>query len=230
MKARQWIIIAIFVALFGAFFAFGLGRYLTLDALRDNRAALQAFVAAHGLSAGLSFVVLYMVAVALSFPGATILTLAGGFLFGTFLGAALSVTGATAGAAVLFVAAKTAFGDSLRHRAGPFLSRMADGFEKNAFNYLLVLRLIPVFPFCAINLGAALLGMRFAPFVLGTALGIIPGGLAYSAFGAGLGKIFDAGGAVNLSSILSPQLIAGLAGLSLLALAPIALQRLRRKA
>lgn len=229
MRARQLLIVAIFVALIVAFYAFGLRNYLTLESLRDHRTTLQAFVTAHVFGASLAFMLVYVVVVALSIPGAAILTLAGGLLFGTFGGAALSATGATAGASVLFVAARSAFGDALRRRAGPFLARMAGGFEQNAFNYLLVLRLIPAFPFWAVNLGAALLRMRFASFVAATALGIIPAGLAYSAFGAGVGRIFDSGGAVSLSAILSPPLVAGLIGLAVLALVPVVAPRLRKK-
>lgn len=229
MTPRALLIVAAFVALIAAFYALGLRHYLTLDALRDNQVALRAFVAANAIGSALAFVLVYVVVVALSIPGATILTLAGGFLFGAIPGAALSAIGATAGASILFVAARSAFDDVLRRRAGPFLARMADGFEKNAFNYLLFLRLVPVFPYFAINLGAAVLQMRFLPFVAATALGIVPAGLAYSAFGAGLGHIFDTGGAVNLSSVLSPQLVAGLVGLGLLALVPVVLPKLRRR-
>ena len=155
------------------------------------------------------------------------MTLAGGFLFGVPVGATLTVIGATTGAALLFVIARSALGDMLRARAGPFLARMAEGFRKDAFSYLLFLRLVPAFPFWAVNLVPALLGMRLAPFVLATALGIIPGTTVFSAFGASLGQVFDAGGEVRLKDVFSPTLIAALAGLGVLSLLPIALRRLR---
>ncbi|HEY8071174.1 MAG TPA: VTT domain-containing protein [Methylocystis sp.] len=214
-------------ALIAAAFAFGLDKYLTLDALRDNRAALSAFVQSHGVVAAVGFVLVYAGVVALSLPGATIMTLAGGFLFGVPVGATLTVIGATTGAALLFVIARSALGDMLRARAGPFLARMAEGFRKDAFSYLLFLRLVPAFPFWAVNLVPALLGMRLAPFVLATALGIIPGTTVFSAFGASLGQVFDAGGEVRLKDVFSPTLIAALAGLGVLSLLPIALRRLR---
>ena len=160
----------------------------------------------------------YAAVVALSVPGAAIMTLAGGFLFGIVLGASLTVIGATLGATLLFLIARSAAGDFLRQRAGPFLARMSDGFSKDAFNYLLFLRLVPAFPFWAVNLAPALLGMRLAPFVIATALGIIPGTVVYTAFGASLGHVFDAGGQVDLKTVFSPTLIAALIGLGLLAL------------
>ncbi len=156
-----------------------LDHYLTLDAIRDNRAALLAYVEENRVVAVVGFVVVYAAAVGVSFPGAVVLTLAGGFLFGAVLGAALSVVAATIGAAAIFLIARSAFGDVLRLKAGAFVARMADGFQKDAFSYLLFLRLVPVFPFWAVNLVPALIGMRFAPFVVATAIGIIPGTAVY---------------------------------------------------
>jgi len=218
--------LAVFIV---AAFAFHLDRYLSLDFLRQNRAQLSAYVAEHGLAASLGYVTAYVGVVALSLPGAAIMTLAGGFLFGVLVGATLTVIGATLGATLLFLVARSAVGDSLRERAGPFLARMAEGFSKNAFSYLLFLRLVPAFPFWAVNLAAALLGMRLAPFVVATGLGIIPATVVYSAFGAGLGQVFDTGGEVNLKSVFSPTLIAALVGLGLLSLVPVLLRWLRER-
>lgn len=229
MTFKRLLPLVILAALIGAAFVLRLDRYLTLDALRDNRAALLVFVESNRLTAALGFMLAYAGVVALSLPGATIMTLAGGFLFGVALGASLTVVGATIGAAALFLIARSAFGDVLRQRAGPFLSRMADGFSKDAFSYLLFLRLVPAFPFWAVNLAPALLGMRLVPFVVATAIGIIPGTTVYSAFGAGLGRVFDAGGEVNLKDVFSPPLIAALVGLGVLSLLPIALRRFRQR-
>ena len=127
----------------------------------------------------------------------------------------------------MFVIARSAFGDTLRARAGPFLAKMADGFSKDAFNYLLFLRLVPAFPFFAVNLAPALLGMKLWPYIIATAIGILPGTSVFSAFGAGLGEVFDRGGEVSLKSVLSPTLIAALVGMGLLSLLPIAIRRFR---
>ena len=115
----------------------------------------------------------------------------------------------------------------MKARAGPFLAKMADGFSKDAFNYLLFLRLVPAFPFFAVNLAPALLGMRLTPYIVATAIGILPGTSVFTAFGAGLGEVFDRGGEVSLKSVLSPTLIAALVGMGLLSLLPIAIRRLR---
>jgi uncharacterized membrane protein YdjX (TVP38/TMEM64 family) len=209
--------------------ATGLDRYLTLDALRDNRAILLDFVERHRFIASLGFVLAYASVVALSLSGATLMTLAGGFLFGVGIGSTLTVIGATLGATILFLVARTALGDMLKQRAGPFLARMADGFNKDAFNYLLFLRLVPVFPFWVVNLVPALLGMRLIPFVVATGLGIIPGTIVYAAFGAGLGNVFDAGKEVDIKIVLNPTLLAALIGLGLLALLPVAVKRIRER-
>ena len=229
MNWKRVLPLVVLVLLIGAAFAFRIDRYLTLDALRDNRAALLAFVEVNGVLAACAFVLAYAAVVALSVPGAAIMTLAGGFLFGEVLGASLTVIGATLGATLLFLIARSAAGDFLRQRAGPFLARMSEGFSKDAFFYLLFLRLVPAFPFWAVNLAPALLGMRFLPFVIATALGIIPGTVVYTAFGASLGHVFDAGGQVDLKTVFSPTLIAALIGLGVLALAPVVLKRLWEK-
>lgn len=227
MSLKRVLPLLALVGLGAAAYALHLERFLTLDALRDNRSLLLSFVSAHRAPAALIFVVAYVGVVALSLPGATILTLGAGFLFGVGAGAALSVVGATCGAAALFLIARSALGDLLRRRAGPFLARMADGFRRDSFHYLLFLRLVPAFPFFAVNLAAALLGMPLASFIAATAIGILPASLIFAAFGAGLGRIFDAGGDVDLKDIFNPTLVAGLIGLSLLALLPVVAKRMR---
>lgn len=229
MTLKRLLPVIVLLALIGLAFAFRLDRYFTLDTLRDNRAVLLDYVNANPVLSAAAFTITYAVIVAMSIPGAVIMTLAGGFLFGVPVGAALTVVGATAGATGLFLIARTAAGDVLRRRAGPFLARMADGFQKDAFNYLLFLRLVPAFPFWAVNLAPAILGMRLAPFVIATALGIIPGTVVYTAFGAGLGDVFDQGRDVDLKSVFSPTLIAALIGLAVLALLPIVIRRYQDK-
>lgn len=229
MTWKRLLPLAVLAILICAAVAFRIDGYLTLEGLRDNRAALLAFVEANGFLGAGVYILAYAAIVALSIPGAAIMTLAGGFLFGVPIGASLTVIGATLGATLLFLIARSAAGDFLRLRAGPFLARMSEGFGKNAFNYLLFLRLVPAFPFWAVNLAPALLGMRLIPFVIATAIGIIPGTAVYTAFGASLGQVFDAGGEVDLKAVFSPTLIAALIGLGLLALLPVALKRIRER-
>lgn len=226
---RRLLPLVALVALAAVAFGLGLDHYLSLDALRENRQVLSAFVADNRIGAILLYLTIYIVVVALSLPGATVLTLSGGLLFGIALGGTLTVIAATIGATVVFVVARGALGDILRRKVGPFMRRMEDGFHENAFSYLLLLRLVPAFPFWAANLVPAFLGVPVGIFIAATLIGIIPGTFVYTTFGAGLGDIFDAGGDVNFSSLLSPSLIAGLVGLCLLALLPIAIRKWRGK-
>lgn len=212
----------------GLVFAFGLQDYLSCGTLRDNRLWLLDWVAAHRLLAILSFMALYAAAVALSVPGGAVLTVGGGFLFGTLPAAAMIVVAATLGATILFLAARTALGDLLHKRAGPWLRKLERGFAENALSYLLVLRLVPLFPFFVVNLVPAFLNVSLRTYVIGTFLGIIPGTVVFASVGAGLGSIFDAGGDCSLEGVLTPQVLLALGGLALLALIPVAYKRLRR--
>lgn len=212
----------------GLVFAFGLHDYLSCSTLRDNRLWLLDWVAGHRLLAVLAFMALYTAAVALSVPGGAVLTVAGGFLFGILPATAMVVVAATAGASLLFLAARSALGDLLRTRAGPWLRKLEKGFADNALSYLLVLRLVPLFPFFVVNLVPAFLNVSLRTYVIGTFLGIIPGTFVFASVGAGLGSIFDAGGECSLDGVLTPQVLLALAGLALLALIPVAYKRLRR--
>jgi uncharacterized membrane protein YdjX (TVP38/TMEM64 family) len=217
---RLWPLAALALAIV-AVLALDLDRYLTLEALRDHREALSGFVAANVVLAALMFVVIYAAVIALSVPGGAVLTITGGFMFGSILGTILVVVAATLGATLVFLVAKTALGDPLRARAGPFLQRMGAGFQENAFNYLLVLRLIPLFPFWIVNLVPAFLGVPLRTYVLGTFIGIIPGSFVYATVGAGLGSVLDSGQAFSPASVLTPQIIVALLGLAVLALLPV---------
>jgi uncharacterized membrane protein YdjX (TVP38/TMEM64 family) len=222
--ARLMPLLALLAGL-GLFFAFGLQDRLSCAALRDNRAWLGDWVAAHQLLAIVGFMALYVAAVALSVPGAAVLTIAAGFLFGTPAATALVVAAATAGATILFLAARTAFRDLLQPRVGPWLAKLQRGFAENELNYLLFLRLVPLFPFFVVNLVPAFLGVRLRSFVIATFFGIIPGSFVFASVGAGLDSLFDAGRDCSLDNVLTPQIILALVGLALLALLPVAYKR-----
>ncbi|MDP6365306.1 MAG: TVP38/TMEM64 family protein [Nitrospinota bacterium] len=219
--------LAILAAGFVAFFALGLDRYLSFSALRENRHLLLAWVDAWGVAAAAAYIAVYAAAVALSIPGGAVLSITGGFLFGAFWGTLYILVGATAGATALFIIAKTSLGEILRERAGPWLKRMEEGFGENALSYLLVLRLVPLFPFFVVNLVPAFLGVRLSTYIIGTFLGIIPGTAVFASVGAGLGSIFDGGEAFSLQGVLTPQIIAGMTGLALLALIPLAYKKIK---
>ena len=221
MSWVRFIPLVVFIALLSLALYLRLDLYLSVEMLKANRDVLRGLMAQYGPMVAVAYVAIYTLATALSLPGAVIVTLAGGFLFGAMLGTLLTVIGATIGATLLFLVARSAFGNSLRARAGPFLTRMADGFSQNAFNYLLFLRLVPAFPFWAVNLAPALLGMRLKDFVAATFLGIIPATAVFSTFGASLADLFDRGDDIKLQSILSPQLFGAFIALGVLALLPV---------
>lgn len=221
---RLWPLLAL-AATVALVFALGLDRYLRLEVLQQNREQLLDLVARRPVATALVYLAIYAAAVALSLPGAVILTLAGGFLFGTAVASGLVVIGATLGACLVFLIARTALGDALRARAGPWLSRMEAGFARNAFSYLLVLRLVPLFPFWLVNLVPAFLGVPLGTFAAATLIGIVPGAVVYASVGAGLGAVFDAGGTPDLGLILQPRVLLPLLGLALLALVPVAYRR-----
>jgi len=212
------ILIAISVV---AIFAFDLGSYLSFENLAENRGWLAEAVAANAVLVALAFIAIYAVAVALSVPGATILTLSSGFLFGTILGAAYAVIGATLGATALFLVAKTSFGEIFRARTEGVLGKLKEGFARNALSYLLFLRLVPLFPFFLVNLAAGFLDVRTRVFVLATSFGIIPGALVFASVGNGLGVVLDQGEVPDLGIIFTPAILFPLLGLGFLSLLPV---------
>lgn len=224
-RFRRFLPLLILVAGLAVFFALGLERYATLDTLRDNRQAVSAWVADNWLLATFLYVVTYIVIVAFSLPAGLIATLTGGFLFGTVFGGLLAVIGATIGATAIFLAARTALGDALRTKAGPGLKRIEQGFGENAFNYLLVLRLVPLFPFFLVNLAPAFLGVRLRTYIAATFAGIIPATFVFASLGNGLGAVFDAGRDPDLGLIFEPQIIGPILALAVLALVPVAYRR-----
>jgi uncharacterized membrane protein YdjX (TVP38/TMEM64 family) len=225
---RRWLPLAGLAAGLALFFAFGLQRYLSFEALCDNRAWLLQLVARHFVPALLAYAGIYVLAVAFSLPGGAVLTMAGGFLFGQWLGTAVTVVAATLGATILFVAARSAVGGLLRAKAGPWLRRLEQGFRRDAVSWLLVLRLVPLFPFFVVNLVPAVLDVPAGLFVWTTLLGIIPGTFVFATVGAGLGSVFDAGVPMRPSDVLTPQIVTALLGLAVLALIPVAYKRIMR--
>jgi len=218
--------VTVLVLAIATVFVFGLQDYLTFDALRDNRMFLMQIVEEYTVLSVITFIAIYAISTALSLPGGAILSVAGGFLFGWLLGGISVVVGATIGATAVFLIAKTALGTTLEKKAGPFIKRLEAGFRENALSYLLVLRLIPIFPFFIVNLVPAFLGVPLGIYVIGTFFGIIPGSLVFSVAGAGLGSVFDSGAQFSAVSVFTPEVIAALAGLSLLSLLPVAYKKL----
>lgn len=226
---RRLLPLLVLAALAAAIFATGLHRYLSLEALGDHYMALRQWADARPLSAPLVFGLAYALAVAVSIPGATILTLAAGLLFGLVMGTVIVVVAATVGASALFLAAKTSFGDLLKRKAGGRVARFSEGFRDGAFSYLLVLRLVPLFPFWLVNLVPAFFDVPLRIYVFATALGILPASAVYVSVGNGLGTVLQAGGEPDLGLILRPEILGPLLGLAVLALIPALYKRRMRR-
>ena len=220
---RVWIVLGV-LGLLVALRATGLADHLSLATLAAHREALGAFVAANLALAALAYLGSYVAAVAFSLPGAVFLTLAGGFLFGAAAGTALTVVGATIGATLVFLFAQRLFGADALDRLGPKARALGEGIRRNAASYLLVLRLVPLFPFFLVNLVPAFVGVRLGTYVATTALGILPGTAVFSLAGAGLGEVLAMGGAFDVRAVLTPQILGALLGLAALSLAAIPLK------
>lgn len=211
------------------FFVGGFQELLSFKALADNRTLLVEWAAQNQILAVVVFMTVYILVVGLSLPGGTVLTLAGGFVFGGLMAGMYVVVAATMGAILIFLGARYAFADLCHARAGTNMAKMEAGFHENAFNYLLFLRLVPVFPFWLVNLVPALLDVRLSTYAVATAIGIIPGTFVYAYVGAGLGSVFEAGGTPDMGVIFQPQVLLPVLGLALLSLLPVVIKALKRR-
>lgn len=222
-RSGKFIIAAVIGLAIGAFFWFDLDAYLTLETVKANRDRLLAFTDDHRPAAVAGFVLTYSLVTGLSLPGATILTLVGGFLFGSLLGTVFVNLGATSGATLAFLTARYLLHDWVERKFGQKLGPIQDGFAKNAFSYLVTLRLVPLFPFFLVNLVSGLTRVRLGTYVIATALGIIPGSFVYAYAGRQLGTIN------SLKEIASPNVILAFTLLGLIALVPILYRRFAGK-
>ncbi|NBN79164.1 TVP38/TMEM64 family protein [Microvirga tunisiensis] len=240
-SALRW---SALLALAGVTLAGYLGGWhedLSLSGLIRHRGDLATLVVEHHVAALALFTGLYATVVALSFPGASLLTVAAGVLFGWIEGGLAALLGATAGATVVFLVARSSVGAVLAVRAGPFLRRLSDGFRRDAVSYLLFLRLTPVFPFWLVNIAPALFQVPLRVYVLTTAVGILPGTFAFAMVGSGFDSVIAAQEAldpgcagrgtcrVSLMALLTPELLAALAVLGVVALLPVVVRLLRSR-
>jgi uncharacterized membrane protein YdjX (TVP38/TMEM64 family) len=222
MNRRKILLIAVILAAAGLFFGLGLQRYLTFESLKANRDGLRLFYENHRLVAALSFMALYVLVTALSLPGAAILSLSAGAIFGTVVGTACAVVAATTGATLAFLATRYLFRDAVQRRFGERFEKLDRELEREGLSYLLFLRLVPLFPFFLINLAAGLTRIPLRTFFIGTLLGIVPGGFVYVNAGAGLASID------RLGDVASPRVLGSFALLGLFALVPALWKKLRR--
>lgn len=240
-RLRRWVPIAVILCLMLLGYLLGWHEHLTVAKFIRKRAMFQEMVGAHTTLALAVYVLAYVTTTALSLPGGAILTIAGGFLFGVATASTATVFAATAGATLIFLAARTALAGTLERKAGPFMARFSEGFREDAMSYLLFLRLVPLFPFWLVNIAPALLGVRLRTFLVATFFGIIPGTLAFAFIGAGLDGVIAAQERANPgcveagtcriepSALLTTELVIGLAALGVVAILPAVWRRLKRK-
>ena len=217
-------IAVIFAAAIAAFFYFDLRQYLTLESLKAHRDQLLAYTDAHFVAAVAIFSGLYVLQTTFSLPGGALLTLTGGFLFGSFLGTLIVVVPATLGATMAFLVARYLLRDWVERKFGDRLEAFQRGFAKNAFSYLLTLRLIPLFPFFLVNLVSGLTRIRLGTYAAATALGIIPGTFIFANAGRQLGSIN------SLNDVASPSVLGAFGLFALFALVPVLYRKVRAKA
>ncbi|HMQ58419.1 MAG TPA: TVP38/TMEM64 family protein [Rhizobiaceae bacterium] len=217
--------------LFG--YAMGWHRFLSFEYLIESRETLAVWVSANPVLAPLLFGAVYALATAFSFPAASLLTVFGGLLFGWAIAAPVVAVAATLGATALFIAARSAFGDFFRSKAGGVLARLKDGFEKDAFGYLFVLRLAPLFPFWIVNIAPAFFKVSLRDYVTATFLGILPGVVAYSWLGQGLDSVISAAKAagrdVGLADIATPEIRIAFIALAIVAAIPMIVRKWRAR-
>ncbi len=223
MNSRKVWVVAVIAALVALFFYLDLGRFLTIASLKSNRDALVGFRESHQVAMVAIFIVAYIAQSALSLPGAAVLSLAAGAIFGAVMGTLYVNIGATIGATLAFLVARYLFHDMIQNKFGPRLEKINRELETRGFNYLLFLRLVPLFPFFLINLGAGLTRVPLRTFFFGTLIGIIPGTFVFCNAGASLASIS------SLSEVASPRVLGSFALLGLFALVPVLYQKIKRK-
>jgi uncharacterized membrane protein YdjX (TVP38/TMEM64 family) len=227
-SARRLVPLACLLVGAAVLLALGAHRHLNFAALAANHEWACALVDRAPVLAALAFVAAYSGLVALSVPGAALLTMASGFLFGTCLGTTYAVVSATLGATIVFGAARTGLA-GLAAKVGPQMRRIEAGFRQNALNYLLVLRLVPVFPFWLVNLVAGASGMRLTSYLVGTFFGMIPAAFVYASLGSGLGILVSEGRPPDLHVLFHPGILLPIQGLAALALVPVVYRHWRAR-
>ena len=214
---KKLIIAGVIVLLIILFFSFNLQQYLTLGYLQQSRDTFQALYAEHIFLVLVSFFALYVVVVAINFPGAAVMTLAGGALFGFWAGLVLVSFASSIGATLACMVARYLFRDWTQSKLGNWYDKVNSGIEKEGSFYLFTMRLIPAIPFFVINLGMALTRMRLITFYWVSQVGMLPGTAVYVNAGRHLGQIS------RISDVLSPGLIISFV---LLGIFPLAVKKI----
>ena len=223
MTARKVGILVVFAAVAAAFHFLDLGKYLTLESLKANRAGLEELRGAHAVLFPAAFVSIYIVQTAFSLPGAAILSLAAGAMFGVAQGTLFVVSGATVGAILAFLVSRTLLRDWVVRKFGGRMAGIDRGLRENGFSYLLFLRLVPAFPFFLVNLACGVTGLPLRTYASGTLLGIVPGSLVFVNAGASLAAI------ERVSQVAGPRVLGSFALLGLFALLPTIVKAVKKR-
>ncbi len=226
---RRFVPLGLIALTAGAFFASGGHRLISFDTLKAQHEAIAAWVSARPFAAAGLFLGGYAAMVACALPVGSVMIVVAGFVFGVAWGTLLAVTAATAGALVLFAAARLAGGDYFERRAAPVVARVREGFQREAVSYMFFLRIVPLFPFFLVTLAVAALGVSTRLFVAATALGIVPVNIAWASVGANLRGMLARGHAPGWADLMTLEFVAPLAALIALSLLPILLHRRRRR-
>ncbi|HZC17653.1 MAG TPA: TVP38/TMEM64 family protein [Caulobacteraceae bacterium] len=212
-----------------AAFASGLAHHLSIHELRDRREAITGYEHIHPVLSVLAYVALYTLAIALSLPAALPLTVAGGLFFGPWVGGLAAAIGVTAGGTIVYLVCRTAAGDVLRRIAGPRVVEIEDGVRRDAFFYIMMLRLLPIMPYGLTTLALGFLEIPLLTFTAATFIGIVPLSFVYARLGWGLNRAFASHQPLNLHSLLQPPILIAFGVLALLSLSPIVIRGLRRR-
>ncbi len=223
----------------GLTFAYLMGLHELFDfgAFIDNRERLSGYVQNNLLQASLIYVAVYIAAVAFSFPGASLLTIIGGFVFGWLLAGILTAIAAPIGASIIYLVAKSAVGDFLvekmKKNAGPRIRQLAEGFQADAFSYLLIIRLAPIFPFWVINIAPAIFNVPLRTYFAATAIGILPGTFASAFLGEGIDSVVEAhqaaGTELSVGDLVTPEITFAFVALAVVAMIPPVIKKLRAR-
>ena len=202
----------------------GIFSVLNISFINQNNDFILSYVDSNFYFSSLLFVFIYIMAVVFSIPGAWLLTVTGGYLFGWLFGGFFAVISATIGACIIFLLTKSLLRDFFKNKIinkKNILQKIEDGINNNSFSYLLFMRLMPIFPFVFVNIAPAILGIRFNIYAFTTFIGIIPGTLVYALLGEGASEVIISNDINALEGYSFTKIILGLSVLSLLSLLPI---------
>lgn len=228
LSLQKWLLLISLLCPFCAFFYFNLHQYLSFETIKTYQSFAQEWTANHYSAAVSIYLLVFSALIACAIPCGTILTLLGGFLFGT-IAIIYSMLGTTIGGLILFFAIRTAFGARIAAKSSGWVKKLESGFQRNAFNYLLMLRLVPIMPCWVINISAGVLNVPIKTFIIATMLGIFPATVIYVMVGRGLDKFFFIDQSPCISNIITPSMLLPLLGLAFLSLFPVFYKTINRK-